>query len=114
MPNDSLSVKSSPGARDGERVLTCTGPFTIQTLFAFQAAVREIESAQILIVDLTNVPYMDSAGLGALVGVFVSGCKSKRRMALVGAGERIMALIRMSNLGQFFPQYSSVAEVEAG
>ena len=113
MPNDTLIVESLPGARAGETILSCTGPFTIQTLFSFQSAARELGSAGLLIVDLTKVPYMDSAGLGALVGAFVSGRKSDRRMALVGAGERIMALIRMSNLEQFFPLYASRAAAES-
>ncbi|MGB6482320.1 MAG: STAS domain-containing protein [Candidatus Acidiferrales bacterium] len=113
MPNDTLVVESLPGARGGEAILSCVGHFTIQTLFSFQSMVREIGSARLLIVDLTKVPYMDSAGLGALVGAFVSGRKSDRRMVLVGAGERITALIRMSNLEQFFPLYASRAVAES-
>jgi anti-sigma B factor antagonist len=113
MPNDTLVVQTLPGSRHGETILDCSGPFTIQTFFSFQNAVRTLESTQSLMVDLTKVPYMDSAGLGALVGAFVSGRKSNRRMVLVGAGERITALIRMSNLGQFFPLYASRSEAEA-
>jgi anti-anti-sigma factor len=113
MPNDTLIAETSSGARAGETVLSCSGPFTIQTLFSFQSAVREIESARLLLIDLTNVPYMDSAGLGALVGAFVSGRKSNRRIVLVGTGERVTALIRMSNLEQFLPLYASRAEAES-
>ncbi|HKF51676.1 MAG TPA: STAS domain-containing protein [Candidatus Acidoferrales bacterium] len=113
MPNDALVVQASPGVREGETILDCSGPFTIQTFFSFQNAARDLDSTRVLIVDLTRVPYMDSAGLGALVGAFISGRKSGRRMALVGAGERITALIRMSNLGQFFPLYASRDEAEA-
>jgi anti-sigma B factor antagonist len=112
MPND-IVVQSLPGARDGETILSCSGPFTIQTLFSFQSAVRDIGSARLLIVDLTKVPYIDSAGLGALVGAFVSGRKANRRMVLVGVGERIAALIRMSNLDQFFPSYASRGDAES-
>jgi anti-sigma B factor antagonist len=113
MPNDTLVVQSLPGRRDGESMLSCAGPFTIQTLFSFQSAVREIGPTHLLILDLTKVPYMDSAGLGALIGAFVSGRKSNRRMVLVGAGERITALIRMSNLEQFFPTYATRGEAES-
>lgn len=113
MPNDALVVQALPGSCDGETILDCSGPFTIQTFFSFQNAVRALDSTRTLMVDLTRVPYMDSAGLGALVGAFVSGRKSNRRMVLVGAGERVTALIRMSNLGQFFPLYASRLEAEA-
>lgn len=113
MPNNTLVVETSSGARAGETVLSCNGPFTIQTLFAFQEAVRQIESAPCVMIDLTKVPYMDSAGLGALVGALVSGRRSNRRIVLVGAGERIVALVRMSNLEPFFPLYGSREEAEA-
>jgi len=112
MPNDSLRVDLSPGAR-GEWVLVCTGPLTIQTLFTFREAVQGLDASHPLILDLTGVPYMDSAGLGTLVGAFVSGRRSGRQMVIAGAGPRIMALIRMSNLEQFFPSYNSRADAEA-
>jgi anti-anti-sigma regulatory factor len=37
----------------------------ITTLFDFQAKVRA-DSSRTLMLDFTNVPYMDSAGIGAL------------------------------------------------
>ena len=113
MPNDNLMVEISAGARDGETILSCSGPFNIQTLFSFQSAARDIGPARLLVIDLTKVPYIDSAGLGALVGAFVSGRKANRRMALAGVGERVAALIRMSNLEQFFPSYASRSEAES-
>jgi anti-sigma B factor antagonist len=57
------------------RILTLSGPLTIATLFEFQSLVRANTSPK-LIIDFTNVPYVDSAGVGALVGAYV---RSKRR-----------------------------------
>jgi anti-sigma B factor antagonist len=107
---DNLSVERHLGPRDGCIVLSCKGPITIQTLFTFQNAVRELNDVGSVIIDLTGVPYMDSAGLGALVGAHISSRHASRTLVLVGAGERITALIRMSNLEKFFPMYSSVSE----
>ncbi|MFZ0214156.1 MAG: STAS domain-containing protein [Candidatus Acidiferrales bacterium] len=113
MPNETLSVERSSGSRENQTVLACKGPFTMQTLFAFQGAVRELNGAGAVLVDLTHVPYMDSAGLGALVGAHVSSRKANRKLVLIGAGERITALIRMSNLEQFFPMYASRVDADS-
>ncbi len=113
MPNDNLTVERSSGSRENHIVLTCKGPLTIQTLFTFQSVARELNGPGAVLVDFTQVPYMDSAGLGALVGAFVSSRHANRRIVLLGVSERVAALIRMSNLEQFFPMYASRAEAEA-
>jgi anti-sigma B factor antagonist len=113
MPNDTLTVERSSGSRENQVILTCKGPFTIQTLFTFQSVARELNGPGTVVVDFTQVPYMDSAGLGVLVGAFVSSRHANRRIVLVGASERVAVLIRMSNLEKFFPMYASRAEADA-
>lgn len=110
MPKDTLLVERRAGPRENQTILSCRGPFTIQTLFAFQSAVRELDSHGDVLIDLAEVPYIDSAGLGALVGAHVSSRRDNRKLVLIGAGERVKALIRMSNLEQVFPMYTSSAE----
>src|ERR1700728_144930 len=55
----------------GVRILRIHGPLTLSTLFEFQNEARKDTSTGILL-DLTAVPYMDSAGLGSVLGVFAS------------------------------------------
>ena len=43
----------------------------LATLFQFQAAIRAKDAAT-LIMDFTGVLYIDSAGIGALVGAYVA------------------------------------------
>jgi anti-sigma B factor antagonist len=68
--------------------------------------------AGVLIVDLTNVPYMDSAGLGCLVGAHVSYSKNSRRLALVGVNQRLRDLFSITQVGQFFRTYANVDDAE--
>ena len=68
---DDLRIAPSPGSRDGIRVLKLIGPFTLKNVFEFQTAVRE-QAAPLTIVDLTAVPYMDSAAMGSILGLHVS------------------------------------------
>jgi len=70
MADDKLEIVTSVGSRD-EKVLGLIGPLTIKTLFAFQTAVRD-QASSALVIDFSGVPYMDSAGLGALVGACVA------------------------------------------
>lgn len=71
---------------------------------------RALTAGGTVVVDLAGVPFIDSAGLGALVGAYISSRHVDRKLVLAGAGERITALIRMSKLEQFFPLYASAAE----
>ncbi len=58
------------GQQNQKRVLRLSGPLTIATLYEFQNLVRTNISGG-LVLDFTNVPYVDSAGVGALVGAYV-------------------------------------------
>src|ERR1022692_4542066 len=56
-----------------ETIVHCSGRITSSTSEQLQTAVRSlIPSAKCVVLDLTNVSYMDSSGLGALVGLYVS------------------------------------------
>jgi hypothetical protein len=61
-----LEIVTSPGGRDGLRILVLKGRLTIETVASFQDAIRK-EHAQELIVDMSGVPSMDSAGLFPLL-----------------------------------------------
>jgi ABC-type transporter Mla MlaB component len=63
-----FSMVWSDGALAGERILKLSGPFTLSAVFEFQSSVRE-NGPPITVIDLTDVPYMDSAAMGSLLGV---------------------------------------------
>jgi len=64
-------------------VLSFRGPLTMENVSPFLNAVRR-EDAPTMILDLTNVPYLDSSGLGSLVSACTSCAKAGRRIALTG------------------------------
>ena len=106
-----FSMVWSDGKLEGERILKLTGPFTLSTMFEFQDAMRS-NHPPILLIDLSDVPYMDSAALGSLMGVHVSCQQHGRRYALVGASERLQTLFRVSGVLVVLVIYSSLAEAE--
>jgi len=107
-----FSMTWSDGRIEGERILKLTGPFTLSTLFDFQDAMRT-HHPPIIIVDLSEVPYMDSAALGSLLGLHVSCQQHSRRYALVGVSDRLMTVLRVSGVHAILVTFSSLAEAEA-
>jgi len=67
-----------------------------------------------MIIDLTQVPYIDSAGIGSLMGAHVSRQREGRRLALVGINQRVQDALKITRTFEFFSVYPSVAEAESG
>jgi anti-sigma B factor antagonist len=112
MATEKMEIITTVGTRDGQKLLTLKGALTIHTIFNFQTAVRE-DSTAAVIIDFSNVPFMDSAGLGALVGARVALQKANRKLALAGLNTPVKALLDMSKVTQFFPIYPTVEEAQA-
>ncbi len=89
-------------------MLRLTGPVTLTNFFPFQSMVRGNTSRH-LILDLTEVPYIDSAGIGALVGAYVNHQKDGRSLALVGVTKRVRDAMQVTRVEQFFQFYETVA-----
>lgn len=111
MPREALQITDQPGSQPGNRILTLTGPLVLTTMFEFQSTVRADQS-QLLILDFTNVPYADSAGIGALVGAYVTRQHSKRRLALVGVVERVRHALGVTRVEELFRFFDSVSAAE--
>lgn len=111
MFSKSLQITVAPGAREGTRILHLNGPLNMETTLEFQRVVRA-ESSPVLIVDFGGVPYMDSAGLSAIIGAYVSAQKAQRRIALTEMNERLRALVELTHLSKILATYTSIAEAE--
>ena len=112
MPKDSLQMADRPGTQPGRRILSLDGALVLTTMFDFQATVRA-DTSQSLIIDFTNVPYADSAGIGALVGAYVTRQHSGRSLALVGVCERIHNVLKVAHVEQLFRFFDTVSAAEA-
>ena len=111
MPEQPLQIEEIPGSRDGIRVLRLTGPLILTNVFAFQSKVRS-DTSRALILDFTAVPLADSAGIGALVGAYVTRQNSGRSLALVGVNQRIHQALQVTRVENFFRFFDSVAAAE--
>ena len=107
-----LTYSTAAGGRDGVVVMTLDGPLTLSNMFSFQNDLRAL-TPECLVLDMTGVPYMDSAGLGVLMNYFVSAQNNHRKFLLVGVNDRVRALFEMTKVDQILRIYGSVDEAEA-
>ena len=88
-----------------EIIVHCTGKITSNTIQSLKATVKPLFSESITVVmDLTNVNHLDSSGLGAIVGLYVSAKTSKSQLKLINLNERIKELFSITRLGQFLAE----------
>ena len=78
----------------------CTGIIVSSTSPLLQSTVRPLiaENKRVVLI-LTKVSYLDSSGLGTIVGLWVRAKKNNCDLKLIRLNERIKELLRLSNLG---------------
>jgi anti-anti-sigma factor len=81
----------------------------------FSAALEGVlknESTNV-IVDFTKIDYIDSTGIGELVGYLGKFTNQNRKLILVNPSERILKLLKLAKLDAVFKIYSSEDEAIA-
>jgi anti-anti-sigma factor len=112
MLDDPLIHSFAPGKNDGTTILKLVGPLTLSTIFGFQNEFRA-NTPKVLIVDLSESPYMDSAGLGLLMNYYVSAEHNGRKLLLVGVNHRIAAMLEMTKVQGVLKSFATVEAAEA-
>jgi anti-sigma B factor antagonist len=107
MASDPLVIDFLEGEKQG--VLRLKGPLTVTNSGLFENAIRR-EQAGTVIFDLTNVPYVDSAGLGCLLSAYISYQKAGRRVALTGVNERVLKLFEITRVDSVFLMFPTLWE----
>jgi anti-sigma B factor antagonist len=113
MWDENLTITSAQGAHEGERILQLSGPITLTTLFGFRDAVRAEKTAKTVILDFSQVPYVDSAGVGAIVNAHVSCLNSGRRLVLVAVQDRIKTLMKVTRVEEVLKIFPTLQEARA-
>ena len=113
MRDENLTITGAQGAVEGERILQLNGPITITTFFGLRDAIRAEKTAKTIILDFSQVPYVDSAGVGAIVNAHVSCLNSGRRLALVAVQDRIKTLMKVTRVEQVLNVFPTLQEARA-
>jgi anti-anti-sigma factor len=99
-----------------------SGPFTARDMYSSlsPAALKNIfetdpprPKPSVNIFDLTEVPYMDSCGLGLVIGHFVR-CQNKGvRLIAAGVTPRVLDLFKTTKVDHLFPMTGTVEEASS-
>ncbi len=85
--------------REDTTVVECHGKLTVENAPLLKSEAKSmIGPKKRIVLDLKEVPLMDSSGLGTIVGLYVSARTSRCEFKLVNANQQIRELLGISNL----------------
>src|SRR5215475_7321569 len=120
-----FTIERKQGKAPGTLFFRFRGPFTARDMFGTLApiALDQMLNLQatpgdrlpaLNILDLTDVPYMDSAGLGRIVRHYVQ-CRGKGvRMIAAGADPRVLEILKITRVDAVIPLAATVDEADLG
>jgi anti-sigma B factor antagonist len=121
-----FTIERNQGKTPGTVVFRLSGPFTARDMYASlspdtlrstfeseeESGSHALDAPPRHILDLTEVPYMDSAGLGLIVSHYVRCQKRGVRLVLAGVSPRVAQLFEMTKVDKFFPRVATVDEAD--
>jgi len=116
-----FTIERNQGKTPGTVIFRLSGPFTARDMHGalspnelrntFEAE-EASERHALHVLDLTEVPYMDSAGLGLIVSHYVR-CQGRGvRLVLAGVSPRVVQLLEMTTVDKFFPRVATIEEAD--
>jgi anti-sigma B factor antagonist len=101
VPTPELSFQTEKNGT--ETTLRFSGKITSNTSGSLRTAVKDhIPDTKTLVLDLTNVTYVDSSGVGALVGAYVSTKSAGCKLRLINLSQRLKELFSITRLAPLF------------
>lgn len=100
---------------DGIHILQVEGEIDLET----SPDLRELLAVQIearrprLLIDFSEVTYIDSSGLATLVEYVQKAMKFDGHFAIAGISERLRTVFDLARLGEIFAIYPTVPEAKA-
>ena len=101
--NRAPELKLETEEKNSETTVRATGRVVLTTSATLENTLRDlIAGGKRVVLDLTNVDYIDSAGLGALVSVYMHARRTKCDLEIANPKQRIRDLFNRSGLASVF------------
>jgi anti-sigma B factor antagonist len=110
-----MNLKIEKRVVDGIAIMTCHG----RVMFGEEAtALRDnlkeaLKNTPRLVLNLSDVTYIDSGGLGTLVGVYSSARAAGADIKLTGLGQRLRDVLQITKLATVFQVFDTEQEALA-
>ena len=102
---------------DQVKIMQPSGRLDVTTAADFRRQVNDVASLatppKYLLVDLEEITFMDSSGLGALVSALKSIRNSNGDMVICGANDQVQMLFELTSMTKIFKIYSTIDEFNA-
>ncbi len=110
MTQDTLSIDVSSATDGASQLFALSGTLDIATSPSLRAALMEAaeRDKHEIIVDLSQLEFLDSTGLGALIGAHKRAADHDGSVRLVAQEGQILRLLRITGLLDVFSVYPSV------
>ena len=106
MPRIQLTINSHE-PHPGLKVVVLAGGLTIETVAHFNQSLRE-DPAPVLLLNLAELEWLDSAGVGSLVQLMVRRGKAHTSLAIAGLSARNQAVLQVSQLLRLFSVFPNM------
>ncbi len=109
MPPFTLDLEKTAASTDEVAVYQLKGKLSLETVAGFLPKLRE-ETAPHMVLDMSAVNFLDSAGVGALVSLFVSRRNQGKTFALASLAPQGAAVVSVAGLQKLLPIWRTVEE----
>jgi len=106
-----LDIAQHPSS-NGTVVAHLTGKLSLETVNGFLQELRQVASDK-LVLDMSGISFLDSAGVGALVQLFVHRKGRSQKFALAALTPQGIAVMQVSGLVKLLPTFATVEEASA-
>lgn len=107
-----LDLDKLPISTESVGVYEAKGKLSLETVSEFIQKLRP-EPTQQIILDMSGVTFLDSAGVGSLVSLFVSRRNQGKTFALSGLTAQGSAVVTVAGLQNLLPIYKTIDEAIA-
>lgn len=112
MQPTTLTIESQPGSNGISSVSQLKGKLVLETVTSFLQQMRP-DASQSLVLDMSCVSFIDSAGVGALIQLFVHRRNQKQKFALAALSGQGLAVMEVAGLLKLVPHFATVDEAAA-
>jgi anti-anti-sigma factor len=102
-----LDLEKLSSSDEGNLVTRLNGKLSLETVHNFIQTLRPDPTAH-LVLDMSGVSFLDSAGVGALVSLFVHRRNIGKSFAIAGLTQQGMAVLQVAGLVKLLPNFPTV------
>src|SRR5580704_17285231 len=102
-----LDLEKDSASNGSNLVTRLSGKLSLETVHNLIQTMRP-EPAEHLVLDMSGVSFLDSAGVGALVSLFVHRRNAGKSFALAGLTQQGNAVLQVAGLTKLLPTFPTV------